>query len=151
MLDITHDDRCALCVYWWLASSTTNPRINIAEPWAFYRRNTTKCTNFQRATASIFFLVIVSAFGWRSQRVQFRCRWRGADANFVPGMRTILDSFLAILAPLVSVVHNIGVGPCFDGVPRLTHSLGAPFLSNGPVPAKNPCPTLSQSETWPSD
>lgn len=69
-----------------------------------------------------------------------RCR-----CIFVPGIRAILDSFLAILAPLVSIVQDIGVGPCFDGVPGLTHSLGAPFLPNGPIPAKNPCPTLSET------
>lgn len=48
MMDITIDDRCALCVYSWLAS---NPRINVAR---ILGRSTgaLQCTNIQHLNLS---------------------------------------------------------------------------------------------------
>jgi hypothetical protein len=46
----------------------------------------------------------------------------------VPGMWTVLHCFLAVLAPLEAVVHDVHIGARFDGVSGLSGSLGVLLL-----------------------
>lgn len=46
----------------------------------------------------------------------------------VPWMGAVLDSFLAIFAPLVPIFHNFDITACLNGIPGLADSFRA-FLA----------------------